>query len=838
MNSDRTLYFTICSANYLAYARTLAGSLNRADPSSQLVTFVVDRSDEALVDATRGELNIIFIEDINISGFDDICFKYSIMELNTAVKALCFDYVFDVLHYENAIYLDPDIFVISKLSHVEAAIADGASCVLTPHASRPSVESTEPNDYTFLLNGAYNLGFVAFANVPEARSYIAWWREKLRDDCFVAHERGVFVDQKYFDLAPCFLDNISILRHPGHNLAYWNLDQRPVTNREGGLFICSEFELCFVHFSGVVPADPRVYSKHQSRFRRTDLGALMPVYDEYIDRLKKNDVWRSGSRFSDHVYSYGVMHDGTPITEPMRQVYARYKIELPRDTSPFSLNLDFFNATSDVVPNFGDFRITRTQHALWNSRKDLKGAFDLRTPEGQLSYLRWLRISPSGDGLPAEFRPGPPENNTAPQTGAATAAGAAAADPLLIKALTSRSFMWRNLFRRYARGRTATLDYWFRAERSAALKDGVAVYGYFQAETGVGEAARGLAAAIRTTDIATSFHRLASPDVLEDAEAFDVSKQETPEYDTLLICANADATLGLQDLVPPRVLHGRRRIGHWVWELPTFPAAWAAAAAKLDEIWVPSRYVAVGLHTATDKPVRIVPYAVQRVEEAAHSARSHFDLPQDVPLILMNFDYNSYVDRKNPAAALRAFLDAFPTCGPSSPHLVIKTHGRRVAADAEWMKLIHENRRVHIIDKVLPRLDVNKLQNACDVFLSLHRAEGFGLNLAECMLLGKLVVATGFSGNLDFMSEENAMLLPYEMVPVGRDRYPYWYGQYWADPVHEAAVEALRFAVSGSEEIERLTDRARADIRDGYSVTSVGRIARDALGGQSTIDFG
>ena len=834
MNSDKTLYFTICSVNYLAYARTLARSLKSADQSSQFVTFVVDEPDDAVVADTQGELTLIFIDRLSIADFDDISFKYSVMELNTAVKPFCFDYIFDVLNYRSAIYLDPDIFVLNRLDHVEAAIANGASCVLTPHECQPNTESSEPNDYTFLQNGAFNLGFVAFANSPEARSYIAWWREKLRDDCFVDLERGIFVDQKYFDLAPCFLENIAVLRHRGYNLAYWNLGQRPVTKLRGEIVVGGSDRLHFVHFSGVVPKDPQRFSKHQKRFGRTDLGDLMPVYDRYVEQLVENDVRPGGNRFSDHAYSYAVMRDGMPITGPMRRVYARYRTELPEGTKPFALSLGFFNAAFEDIASPDGPLITRLQHALWSSRPDLKQAFDLRTPGGQSSYLRWLRNSPSGDGLPAEFRP----ESAGRQTGTATVASVAAGDPLLIKALTSRSFMWRNLLRRYTRGRAATLQHWFRTDQSLVLKEGVTVYGYFNAETGVGEAARGLAAAVQSTGVAISLHRIVSPEVLEDRETFDVSHQEVPDYDTLLICANADATLELQNLVPPRVLQGRRRIGHRVWELPNFPAAWAPAAAKLDEIWVPSRYVAVGLHIATDRPVRVVPYCVQRVEEDARSAREAFHLPQDVPLVLMTFDYNSFVDRKNPAAALRAFLDAFPTDGPSSAHLVVKTHGRRAAADADWVKLIHENRRVHVIDKVLPRADVNRLQNACDVFLSLHRAEGFGLNLAECMLLGKLVVATDFSGNADFMTEENSLPLPYSMVPVGRDRYPYWYGQYWADPDHDAAVEALRFAVSGSAKIKQLTSQARVDIRDGYSVPSVGRIAKSALRGQATIEFG
>ena len=134
-----------------------------------------------------------------------------------------------------------------------------------------------------------------------------------------------------------------------------------------------------------------------------------------------------------------------------------------------------------------------------------------------------------------------------------------------------------------------------------------------------------------------------------------------------------------------------------------------------------------------------------------------------------------------------------------------------------------------MIDEVLTDSEMCTLQNACDTFLSAHRSEGFGLNIAECMRLGKLAIATGYSGNTDFMTGSNSVLLPYDMVPVRPDEYVHGEGQEWADPKHDAVVDALRWSIDEFERTSTLRNQARRDITARFAPDVIGRRMIEAL---------
>jgi glycosyltransferase involved in cell wall biosynthesis len=141
-----------------------------------------------------------------------------------------------------------------------------------------------------------------------------------------------------------------------------------------------------------------------------------------------------------------------------------------------------------------------------------------------------------------------------------------------------------------------------------------------------------------------------------------------------------------------------------------------------------------------------------------------------------------------------------------------------------------ENPNIILIDKVLPESDILMLQAATDVFVSLHRSEGFGLNLAECMAAGKLVIGTNFSGNIDFMNETNSLLIDFDMRRVAYDEYIAGEGQWWADPKHESAVEAFRRASNDTTLRIKLGKAAQHDIKQKLSYEVIGSLMARALG--------
>ena len=374
-------------------------------------------------------------------------------------------------------------------------------------------------------------------------------------------------------------------------------------------------------------------------------------------------------------------------------------------------------------------------------------------------------------------------------------------------------------------------------ERSSSAHEkrlpGIGHYGLFHAEIGIGEGARQMASAIKVAGISSSFHNI-SLSQFKSNVAFDASNSLISSYDTVLLQFNADTFLDLLERFPLDALYRRQRIGHWVWELPVLPSRWIRAFDKLHEVWVPSRFVAEAVASATSKPVRIVPYPVSIHDHDQHDAREILRLPPDRFVFLTIFNSNSFPIRKNALGAMRAFLEAFPKGGPSSPVLVIKCHGHgnRGGEFKKVTELSSADNRFILIDRVFSTREMMLLQAACDCFVSLHRAEGFGLNIAECMSKGKIVVATDFSGSTDFTRPENSLLIPYKMARVNKDEYIYGRGQWWAEPDHEAAVEAMRQAASNGSEIQSLAMRGRATIMQRYSVEAIGKIVKAAWQGE------
>ena len=362
---------------------------------------------------------------------------------------------------------------------------------------------------------------------------------------------------------------------------------------------------------------------------------------------------------------------------------------------------------------------------------------------------------------------------------------------------------------------------------------GVAAYGMFAAPIGLGEAARRGVEALRRAGIPLSTH---STDVRQVPfkVPFPADDPDAPVYDTAILHFHPGPTL--QRIARP--LSDRRRIGVWHWELPVFPPRWANDALAIDEIWAPSRFIADLVRAALNKPVHLVPHPALVVPIDAADARAALGLPGSRRIILTAFDFRSHWARKNPEAVLRAFADAFSQ-GGESPLLVVKYHRDDKDEDREQAERIRATPNVLVIDRTMTQEEMRMLYAASDAFVSLHRSEGVGLNLLDMMGLGRVCVATGFSGNLDFMSADNSILIPWTMRAVGRGEYPHGDGQWWAEPDHDAAVEAMRFIGTASDTaLAALGERARIDTDRDFSLERVGAIARAAWIGEKSADGG
>ena len=263
---------------------------------------------------------------------------------------------------------------------------------------------------------------------------------------------------------------------------------------------------------------------------------------------------------------------------------------------------------------------------------------------------------------------------------------------------------------------------------------------------------------------------------------------------TLILVANPPEVPAALKSLGLRRWHNWRIIASWVWELPVAPEAWRSAEKFVSEIWVPSRFVADAFAGRFDRPVKVVPHFT------ALTALSPASVNETLSILTLA-DARSSLERKNPLASVRMFKAAF---GESpQAELTIKCRNLDLYPDyaAELLQSIGGDPRIHLIRETLHADAHAELLQACDVLLSPHRAEGFGVPLAEAMALGKYVIATGWSGNTDFMDAGCAVLLPGKLIPAvdSTGVYAPIPGAVWAEPDFEAGVEALRAAASTPE---------------------------------------
>ena len=213
------------------------------------------------------------------------------------------------------------------------------------------------------------------------------------------------------------------------------------------------------------------------------------------------------------------------------------------------------------------------------------------------------------------------------------------------------------------------------------------------------------------------------------------------------------------------------RIGMWYWEFGQAPADWRRIARSLDEVWAPSLLRRARLEGDPRVPVMELTPGVE-VGEVIPFDRALLGVPQSHTLFLFIFNANSHIERKNPLGLITAFRRAFRSDDKTT--LVIKaTNLRMHPEEASRLRAAARRAGTIILDQTLPRGELNGLIQACDCYVSLHRSEGFGLTMAEAMLLGKPVIATAYSANLEFMDRGNSLLVGYELVPVGRQIGPY-----------------------------------------------------------------
>src|SRR5215216_6680971 len=759
---------TIIAKNYVAHARVLAQSYMEHHPEGTCHVLAIDDT-EGYIDASLEPFELVTPAQLGIDDYEHMAAIYDVLELSTAVKPWLLRYLLDERGLERVAYLDPDIRLYDRLDEIERLTGEHG-LVLIPHITSPLPrDGKRPSEADILISGTYNLGFISLERSPSKDDLLDWWSERLKTDCVVAPDVGYFVDQRWMDFVHGVMPDFYVLRDPSYNVAYWNLHGRELTYHKGRYYVDGR-PLRFFHFSGFDPDHRKRLSKHQTRIEVRRGSALARACNAYADELLAHG-YRKAKNWP---YTYGVLPNGVTLDSGMHRLYRKGEEEgAPRQSIFTSEGADRFIAwLNEPAPVGGEHGVTRYLYEIYSGRPDLRQEFPNLDGPDAMRLIEWHRIHGQVK-LPYPVHP------SAEQDGYETPDS-----PV-----------------------------------------GVNVAGYFRAELGVGETARQVVEALEREDMAVATVGLSASASRQEHE-YETDKVR-PTFPVNLICVNADMLPTFADQAGPGFFFDRYTIGLWWWETSEFPERFLRAFEPVDEVWVGSHFVADAISAVSPVPVvkMTMPVSMPEIEEFG---RGDLGLPEGF-VFLFVFDYHSVFARKNPLGLVEAFAQAFPEGSGAS--LVLKSinsehypgeHGRLIEAAK-----VH--RDIHIVDRYVTAAEKNAMFAGSDCYVSLHRSEGFGNTLAEAMYLGKPVIATGYSGNMEFMTPQNSYPVDYALRPIGDDAGPYPPTGEWAEPDVGHASALMRHVFEHRDEAQERGRRAAEDLRRNHSPEVAGKAMAERL---------
>jgi hypothetical protein len=665
-----------------------------------------------------------------------------------------------------AVYLAPSIAVYDTLDPAVAAAREHGIALARRVRLLPE-DGRHPDAADLVAAGAVTPSLAAVAG-EQGERFARWWAEGITRSGAPA---------RWLEIAADVFGTVGWLDDPGVAVSMWNLHERSLERRDGALLAGGRPLRCF-DFAGFRADRPYMLGEHTTRISPAEDPVLAELCGEHAERLRAAQ-WTAPEPDAAIAERLATGLAADPLLSALWDDARAAGLGLVDRSSPLVAEA-FAGWLREPAAQGGGAGVNRYLYGAYRRRPDLQSTFPDLDADGE-GLIAWAWERGRAEGLLAELLP-----------------------------------------------------------RSGDVADGdlrlsVNVVGYLRDTLGLAEAARLYITSLTAAGVPVGTTAVA-PDLALDLagddstarygqrEHIDTEAPFEPAFN--LVCLNGDQLSAFMHAGGSELLGERPTIGVWAWETDAVPPSWIAGFQYVDEIWVNSTFVARNLARLAPVPVVVVPQAI----DVPDPAGAEVDLIDERAFtFLFMFDYFSTLQRKNPIGLVEAFKRAFAP--GEGPRLLIKTMNEKLHRDAAAELRAHADGRpdIEIIERYLEPSQIAALIAKAGCYASLHRSEGFGLTLVDAMALGTPVIATGYSGNMDFTTERNSYLVDWTPTQVGPGNPVYPPEGWWAEPDLAHAASLMRRVWEHRDEAAAKAERARSDIERQYSPAATGRVARARL---------
>lgn len=858
---------TIATRSELRYAQALANSFLDAHPQGAVRVLLLDHLDEEALPAADGRLDLIPLGKLEGAAPRELAFRFGEEDLRRAVTPLWLSYL--TRHYgRQGWFIDCRSLVFERLDPLFAAL-ESRALLLVPRGGAPlPVAGGHSDDLELLEQGLYREGLIGFnADQPRWNEILDWWGGRMINQ-EVRSRRALERWRRTPDLLPTLFPEAGIWFNPSaglnrHNFGRWTLRQE----RQG--YRIGHEPLRLAEFRGMTPKRPPrppLMPDPNAPDETAGYAALLRHYGEALGRAGPIDAPAP--------YALDQFDNGIPIPEIVREIWRDAHVfglywPDPANTAGEDSFFHWLNRPADAhsdMMNRGDqgspqrteetIPVTNLAIRLYNLRPELRRRFPEPLYQDRYPFACWFAEQASQQyGLHESFVAPVQlalEQRLRIQIRAQWLRLRYTLEVLIYEAYQSQSWLYRlykgalgfisvpfieHYLERVVTRRISRfgplLDKTDLAPRhlgeATRAEHGVNIVALLREDSSMGRHGRQVMEALHQGDLplAKVCHEGEPRRQLRRVPPlFSQIPDGNPHFINLFYMGAGG--VNWKFALGGRFFAGRYNIYYIWWELERFPREWLYSLRAYDEFWVGSDFVRDALARITSVPVVRINLPVHPIPLPG-LGRAELGLPEDRHIFLFVFDARSSIERKNPMAVVEAYRRAFA----GREHrtlLVIKSqelarypkHHGRIRESLDELGGV-------LIDRSMKKVELDALFHACDTYVSLHRSEGFGATIAEAMIIGKPVIATAYSGNLDFMTEENSYPVPYQLVELTENTGQYPEGSHWAEANVEAAARWMRHVVEHPDEAQQRGRRAKETMEGEYSLERVTAAMRSRI---------